>query len=143
MGFCTVLVMPSPKFHKRARTDPVDPSVKVTVSGLIPESGVAVKTAVGGGGNCGQVSGVAPVTWGSAGQFQYALNRDSNQSFFTILAVLAVLSRSQLAIRNMSSYGEPPQTWLLTQFSPTAYTPWVLLPEYQPDVLRSLTLPPE
>src|SRR5467141_2463205 len=41
------VVLPSPKFQKRLVIVPVEPSVKVTVSGLTPLVGLAVKIAAG------------------------------------------------------------------------------------------------
>jgi hypothetical protein len=42
-----VLVVPSPKFHDPVVMLPVEVSVKVTVSGAVPEVGVVVKLAAG------------------------------------------------------------------------------------------------
>ena len=50
LGFASVDVgVPSPKFQTRASTAPVEVSAKATVSGAVPEVGVAVKDAVGAG----------------------------------------------------------------------------------------------
>ena len=45
-GFCAVLVVPSPKFHDQDVMVPVEVFAKLTVSGIFPLLGVAVKLAV-------------------------------------------------------------------------------------------------
>ena len=50
LGFCVVLVAPSPKFQFQVVTGPVDWSVNWTVNGACPELGLAVKLALTGNG---------------------------------------------------------------------------------------------
>jgi hypothetical protein len=47
-GLCAVDVEPSPKFHAQAVGALEDVSVKVTISGAIPDVGIVVKLATGG-----------------------------------------------------------------------------------------------
>ena len=51
--------MPSPKFHDHVVMLPVEVSVKVTVSGAVPEVGLALKPAVGTVGG----EGIVALTW--------------------------------------------------------------------------------
>ena len=46
-GFCTLLVVPSPKFQDQPVTLPVEVSLKVASSGAGPLVGLAVKPATG------------------------------------------------------------------------------------------------
>jgi hypothetical protein len=59
-----VAEVPSPKFHERLVTVPVDVSVRVTGSGAVPLVGFAVKLATGGaeGGGGVEVVGTTPLT---------------------------------------------------------------------------------
>src|SRR5689334_22779511 len=43
----SVLVLPSPKFQNQLVTSPVEVSVKFTISGCCPSTGIAVKSAAG------------------------------------------------------------------------------------------------
>ena len=49
-GCCAVDVPPSPKVHDQAVGDPVELSVKATVSGAMPAVGDPLKSATGGCG---------------------------------------------------------------------------------------------
>jgi len=46
-GFCSELVVPSPKVHAYEVILPVELLVKATINGALPETGVAVNAAVG------------------------------------------------------------------------------------------------
>ena len=48
LGFCEVEVDPSPKSHARFVGELVEVSLKLTLSGALPEVGLAVKEAFGG-----------------------------------------------------------------------------------------------